>query len=183
MRAGVVERIECPVHVEERDRLAVGLDADGAAWRNLSHRRNPDEIRHHFVLPSPLRSTPRTGPALARAKTIEYERFIPASTNPASSDDADGNPEREQTMSLRVLEGPDDIADALREAILAAIPDASIDVVPGSPGHFEIRVISKTFAGQSMVQQQQRVYAAIKELMAGDTAPVHAIDRLRTSVD
>jgi stress-induced morphogen len=86
-------------------------------------------------------------------------------------------------MSLRVLEGPDDIADALREAILAAIPDARIDIVPGSPGHFEIRVVSKSFAGQSMVQQQQRVYVAIKELMAGDTAPVHAIDRLRTSVD
>jgi len=86
-------------------------------------------------------------------------------------------------MSLRVLDTPDDISAALREAILVAIPGATIAVTPGSPGHFEIRVISKTFAGQSMVQQQQRVYAAIKDLMAGDTAPVHAIDRLRTSVE
>ena len=86
-------------------------------------------------------------------------------------------------MSLRVLDSPEDIAAALREAILGAIPGASIDVTPGSPGHFEIRVASKSFAGQSMVQQQQRVYAAIKDLMAGDTAPVHAVDRLRTSVD
>jgi len=86
-------------------------------------------------------------------------------------------------MSLRVLDSPDDVAAALRQAILGAIPGASVDVTAGSPGHFEIRVTSKSFAGQSMVQQQQRVYAAIKELMAGDTAPVHAIDRLRTSVD
>jgi stress-induced morphogen len=86
-------------------------------------------------------------------------------------------------MPLPVLEGPDEIAAALREAILGAIPDAGIQVIPNSPGHFEIQVRSKSFAGQSMVQQQQRVYAAIKDLMAGDAAPVHAIDRLRTSVD
>ena len=86
-------------------------------------------------------------------------------------------------MSLPVFESPDDVAAALREAILATIPDATVQVAPGTPGHFEIRVASKTFAGQSLVQQQQRVYAAIKDLMAGDMAPVHAIDRLRTSVD
>jgi acid stress-induced BolA-like protein IbaG/YrbA len=86
-------------------------------------------------------------------------------------------------MSLSVLGSPDDVAAALRQAILGSIPGAAVDVTPGSPGHFEVRVISKSFAGQSMVQQQQRVYAAIKELMAGDTAPVHAIDRLRTSVE
>ena len=31
-----------------------------------------------------------------------------------------------------------------------------------------------------MVKQQKLVYGAIKELMAGDGAPVHAVDRLRT---
>lgn len=86
-------------------------------------------------------------------------------------------------MSLRVLDTPEDVSSALREAILGAIPGATIDVTPGSPGHFEIRVISMSFAGQSMVQQQQRVYAAIKDLMAGDSAPVHAIDRLKTLVE
>ncbi len=86
-------------------------------------------------------------------------------------------------MPIPILDGPEEIAAALREAILGAIPDAGIDVMPNSPGHFEIRVTSKSFAGQTMVQQQQRVYAAIKHLMAGDAAPVHAIDRLRTSVD
>lgn len=84
-------------------------------------------------------------------------------------------------MSLRVLNSPDEIAAALRESILAAIPDATVVVTPGNPGHFELRVVSKTFRGQSLVEQQQRVYGAIKDLMAGGDAPVHAIDRLRTS--
>jgi stress-induced morphogen len=86
-------------------------------------------------------------------------------------------------MSLPTFDSPDDICAALSGAITAAIPDARVEVAPGSPGHFELRVVSKTFAGQSMVQQQQRVYGAIKELMRGDGAPVHAVDRLQTSVD
>ena len=39
---------------------------------------------------------------------------------------------------------------------------------------------SKAFAGVSRVQQQQLVYGAIKDLMAGNDAPVHAVDRLVT---
>jgi stress-induced morphogen len=84
-------------------------------------------------------------------------------------------------MSLRVLNSPEEIAAALREAIRSAIPDAVVDVTPGSPGHFELKVVSTTFAGEPLVRQQQRVYGAIKDLMAGDMAPVHAIDRLRTA--
>jgi stress-induced morphogen len=40
--------------------------------------------------------------------------------------------------------------------------------------------VSDAFAGKSLVQQQQLVYAAITPLMSGDAPPVHAIDRLRT---
>jgi stress-induced morphogen len=86
-------------------------------------------------------------------------------------------------MSLPIFNSPDDLCAALTEAIASAIPDAQVEAVAGSPGHFELRVVSKTFDGQSMVRQQQRVYGAIKELMQGDAAPVHAIDRLQTSVD
>jgi stress-induced morphogen len=85
-------------------------------------------------------------------------------------------------MSLPVFNSPDDVCAALRQAIEAAIADAEVQVIPSSPGHFEIEVTSRTFAGESMVQQQRRVYGAIKELMRGDSAPVHAIDRLQTSV-
>jgi stress-induced morphogen len=83
-------------------------------------------------------------------------------------------------MPLPILNSADDVCAALRDAIAAALPDAQVRVAPNSPGHFEIEVVSPVFAGKSMVKQQQLVYGAIKELMAGDGAPVHAIDRLRT---
>lgn len=75
-----------------------------------------------------------------------------------------------------------DISITLREAIAAAIPGAAVEVNPGDPGHFTIRVVSNAFEGKSMVQQQQLVYGAIADLMKGDGAPVHAIDRLQTAV-
>jgi acid stress-induced BolA-like protein IbaG/YrbA len=83
-------------------------------------------------------------------------------------------------MPLPILNSVDDVCAALRTAIVAALPDAQVEVTPNSPGHFEIKVVSSAFADKSMVKKQQLVYAAIKELMAGDAAPVHAIDRLKT---
>ena len=85
-------------------------------------------------------------------------------------------------MPLPILNSSDDVCRALHEAIAAALPDAQIGVAAASPGHFEIEVVSTAFAGKPMVKQQQLVYAAIKDLMAGDGAPVHAIDRLKTRV-
>ena len=89
-------------------------------------------------------------------------------------------------MSLRILSSPPpepaDVARDLSRAISAALPGAQVSVQIGSPGHFELAVASKEFAGLSRVQQQQRVYAAIRHLMAGDAAPVHAIDRMTTRV-
>ena len=83
-------------------------------------------------------------------------------------------------MPLPILNSAEDVCTALRDAIAAALPDARIEVSASSPGHFEIDVVSTAFAGLSMVRQQQLVYGAIKELMAGDGAPVHAVDRLKT---
>jgi stress-induced morphogen len=83
-------------------------------------------------------------------------------------------------MPLPLFNSPEEVSAALRAAIAAALPDARVQVSPNSPGHFEIEVVSPAFTGKSMVQQQQLVYSAIKQLMAGDGAPVHAIDRLRT---
>lgn len=79
-----------------------------------------------------------------------------------------------------MLNSPEAICDALREAVVAAIPDAQVTATANSPGHFELEVISPVFAGKSLLQQQQLVLGAIRTLMAGDGAPVHAIDRLRT---
>ena len=83
-------------------------------------------------------------------------------------------------MSLNVMNSPADLCAALHTAIESALPGAQVEVAAGSPGHFQIRVISERFAGKSMVQQQQLVYAAIAHLMQGSDAPVHAIDRMQT---
>lgn len=86
-------------------------------------------------------------------------------------------------MALRILSSPSapqELAEEIRRAIAAALPGAQIEVRANSPGHYEIRVVSAAFAGQSRLRQQQLVYAAIAPLMQGDAAPVHAIDRLLT---
>jgi acid stress-induced BolA-like protein IbaG/YrbA len=85
-------------------------------------------------------------------------------------------------MALKILSSPppepEDIARDLAQAIQRALPGASVDVQIGGPGHFELAVTSSALAGLARVKQQQTVYAAIAHLMAGDSAPVHAIDRM-----
>ena len=78
-----------------------------------------------------------------------------------------------------MIETPD-MSLELKQRIEESIPDAEIEVVPGSGRHYEISVVSASFEGLSLVKRQQRVYAAITDLMGGDNAPVHAIDRLQT---
>jgi acid stress-induced BolA-like protein IbaG/YrbA len=90
-------------------------------------------------------------------------------------------------MALKILSSPppepEQVAQQLAEAIRRALPGAEVTVHAGSPGHFELEVAALALAGLPRVKQQQAVYAAIAHLMAGDSAPVHAIDRMtiRTS--
>ena len=88
-------------------------------------------------------------------------------------------------MPLQILSSPsnpDELVASLSSAIADALPGSQIEVRATGAGHFEIRVASETFEGQSRVAQQQTVYAAIAHLMKGDAAPVHAIDKLETRV-
>jgi stress-induced morphogen len=85
-------------------------------------------------------------------------------------------------MALTVLNSPADLCAAMQAAIERAIPNSTVEVLAGSPGHFQIRVTAAAFAGKSLIEQQQMVYAAIAHLMRGADAPVHAIDRLQTVV-
>ncbi len=71
------------------------------------------------------------------------------------------------------------INDTIRKAIEGAIEGAEVEVVGGG-GHFTIQVCSEVFEGKNMVQSQRLVYTAISHLMAGDNAPVHAVDSLIT---
>lgn len=72
------------------------------------------------------------------------------------------------------------VAKLLHEAVASQLPDAAIEVTIGSPGHYSLAVTSAEFAGKTPVAKQRLVYSAIRHLMAGDSAPVHAIDKLIT---
>ena len=69
------------------------------------------------------------------------------------------------------------IEEQMKTAIEQAI-DGSTARVSGGGGHFEIEVVSEQFAGKRILEQQRLVYSAIAHLMAGDAAPVHAVDRM-----
>jgi len=73
------------------------------------------------------------------------------------------------------------IPDAIRDAILLQIPDAKVQA-SGGGGHYQVEVVSPVFEGKSMLQSQRLVLGAIKHLMAGELAPVHAVDSIKTRV-
>lgn len=74
-----------------------------------------------------------------------------------------------------------DVVTALRDAIETRIPQSRANV-SGGGGHYTIEVVAAAFAGLSMLESQRLVYGAIAHLMAGDLAPVHAVDKLKTRV-
>lgn len=73
-----------------------------------------------------------------------------------------------------------DPREGLRAAVAGALPGATVEARTTGPGHFELRVVAEAFRGKSRLEQHQMVYRAIAPLMAGDAAPVHAVDRLVT---
>ena len=82
-------------------------------------------------------------------------------------------------MSSHPTDFQGSVIDALREAIEQEIPNAQAEV-SGGGGHFSIEVVSPVFEGKNMLASQRLVYAAIAHLMKGETAPVHAVDSLKT---
>ena len=72
------------------------------------------------------------------------------------------------------------ITDEIRSRILTALPGAEVHV-EGAGGHFTIEVTSEAFEGKRLLAKQRLVYSAIADLMKGDSAPVHAVDRLITN--
>ena len=71
------------------------------------------------------------------------------------------------------------VEDAIRSSVTAKLPDATVEV-SGGGGHYTIAVVSTGFAGKSMLESQRLVLGAIKHLINGDRAPVHAVDSLTT---
>lgn len=50
----------------------------------------------------------------------------------------------------------------IKELIVAAIPDAEVEV-KGDGYHYEVLVLSPSFAGQSALQRQRTVYQAVMD--------------------
>jgi acid stress-induced BolA-like protein IbaG/YrbA len=82
-------------------------------------------------------------------------------------------------MGIHLTTFQGSIPEAIKKAIEEKIADAAAEVT-GNGGHFSIVVTSPVFAGKSMLESQRLVYSAITHLMAGDSAPVHAVDSLKT---
>jgi len=73
------------------------------------------------------------------------------------------------------------VSEAITASIREKIADAVVEVT-GQGGHYSIIVTSEIFRGKGLVDSQRLVYGAIAHLMAGDMAPVHAVDTLKTRV-
>ena len=71
------------------------------------------------------------------------------------------------------------VEDAISTSVKARVPDAVVDV-SGGGGHYRIVVVSAAFAGKSLLESQRLVLSAIKHLINGEHAPVHAVDSLIT---
>ena len=71
-----------------------------------------------------------------------------------------------------------ELTDEIKQRIETAIPEAQVEVMPGGDRHYTLKVISGSFEGLTQVKQHQMVYAAITDLMSGNDAPIHAIDKM-----
>lgn len=85
-------------------------------------------------------------------------------------------------MSIHLTTFEGSVTEAIDKAIRDAIDGAHVEV-QGGGGHFTIAVRSAVFAGKSKLQSHRLVLGAIKHLMAGDNAPLHAVDSLTTSTE
>ena len=74
-----------------------------------------------------------------------------------------------------------ELCEQIKQAVQTALPDSEV-AVTGGGGHFSLEVISSAFEGKGLLAKQRLVYSALTELMAGEHAPVHAIDSLKTLV-
>jgi len=74
-----------------------------------------------------------------------------------------------------------DISSEIKLRIEQAISNAQVEVTCGGDRHYTLTVISDSFEGLTLVKQHQLVYATIKDLMAGNDAPIHAIDSMNLS--
>ena len=62
----------------------------------------------------------------------------------------------------------------VEQIILAALPGSTVEVrdMTGTADHFDILVVSKAFAGKSLMEQHKIIFAILEEEMKGR---IHAV--------
>ncbi len=73
-------------------------------------------------------------------------------------------------------------AGKIEQLIRDAFPGAMIEIrdLAGDNNHFAATVVAEEFRGKNRVQQQRLVNAALKSILEGPNAPLHAL-ALQTS--
>lgn len=68
-------------------------------------------------------------------------------------------------------------ASEIERLILATFPNAKVEIrdLAGDNNHYAATVIDESFRGKNRVQQQRMVNAALKDILEGANAPLHAL--------
>lgn len=68
-------------------------------------------------------------------------------------------------------------ATEIERLIKARFPQAKVEIqdLAGDNNHWAATVIDEEFRGKNRVQQQRMVNAALKEILEGPDAPLHAL--------
>ena len=68
-------------------------------------------------------------------------------------------------------------ATEIERLIKARFPNAKVEIqdLAGDNNHWVATVIDEEFRGKNRVQQQRMVNAALKEILEGPNAPLHAL--------
>lgn len=77
-----------------------------------------------------------------------------------------------------MIDNSSDISSEIKIRIEKSIVNSQAEVTCGGNRHYSLTVMSNSFDGLTQVKQHQLVYATIKDLMAGNDAPIHAIDQM-----
>ena len=73
-------------------------------------------------------------------------------------------------------------AAQIERLILEAFPGAKVEItdLAGDNNHYAANVVAEEFRGKNRVQQQRMVNQALKSILEGQNAPLHAL-ALQTS--
>lgn len=68
-------------------------------------------------------------------------------------------------------------ASEIERLILASFPNAKVEIrdLAGDNNHYAATVVDESFRGKNRVQQQRMVNAALKDILEGANAPLHAL--------